>query len=100
MEAFARRLYRAPIRFEIEGRTDATGAITLVDKELIASWDTLVVLRKDVNKGYTSGVEDMPTKIRPPAFLGNGYLRPGKVRSWLRATWYGELASECREQRQ
>ena len=98
LEAFARRLYRAPLRFEVEETSATTGSISFVDKEIVAGWDDLHVLRKDPNKDYVVGLEDKPKKIRYPAFLGPGFLRPRKLRSWLRATMFAELSSECEEQ--
>ena len=91
-------MYRAPLRFEVEERSDKTGRISFVDKELIATWDRLLIIRKDPNKNFVIGLEDKPGKIRYPEFLGHGFLRPRKIRSWLRATMYSELTTECPEQ--
>ena len=79
-------MYRAPLRFEVEERSDKTGRISFVDKELIATWDRILIIRKDLNKNFVIGLEDKPGKIRYPEFLGHGFLRPRKIRSWLRAT--------------
>ena len=91
-------MYRAPLRFEVEERSDATGKISFVDKELIATWDRLLIIRKDPNKNFVIGLDSKPVKIRYPEFLGHGFLRPRKIRSWLRATMYSELSTECPEQ--
>ena len=91
-------MYRAPLRFEVEERSDATGKISFVDKELIATWDRLLIIRKDPNKDFVIGLDSKPGKIRYPEFLGHGFLRPRKIRSWLRATMYSELSTECPEQ--
>ena len=42
--------------------------------------------------------EEKPTKIRYPEVLGFGYLRPRKIRSWIRATMYSELSTDDEEQ--
>ena len=94
LETFARRLYRPPLRFEVEERSNETGSVTFVDKELLATWDKLVIVRKDVNKKFMVGLEDKPQKIRYPQFLGPGFLRPKKMKSCMRAVMYAELATE------
>ena len=82
----------------MEERSDKTGRISFVDKELMATGDRLLILRKDPNQNFVIGLEDKPGKIRYPEFLGHGFLRPRKIRSWLRATMYSELTTECPEQ--
>ena len=95
---FARRLYRPPLRFEVEETTTEQGSISFVDKEFIFGWSDLMVIRKDPNKDFVLGLTSKPTKIRYPAFLGSGFVRPRKIRSWMRATMYAELSTELPDQ--
>ena len=78
----------------MEETSGETGSVTFVDKEGLATWDEIFIRRKDPNKKYVLGLELKPQKIRYPAYLGPGYVRPRKIRSWMRATMYAELSSE------
>ena len=73
---YARRLYRKPVKFDVEERSTETGSITFVDKEVLATWDDVQVIRKDPNKRYVAGLDSAPVKIRYPQFLGKSFIRP------------------------
>ena len=94
MEQFATRLYRKPLRFEVEEVSTETGSITFVDKEVLLEWDQVTFIRKDPNKKFVIGVESQPTKIRYPEYIGAPLVRPRKLRAWMRATMYAELSTE------
>ena len=88
---FATRLYRKPLKFEIE----ETGAkLEFVDKELILGWDDVHISRKDPNKKYIIGTAPVPPKIRYPPYLGAAFVRKRKLKSWMTGTWFAETTAD------
>ena len=88
---FAMRLYRKPLKFEVE----ETGAkLDFVDKEIILGWDEVHVARKDPNKKFVMGTEAVPPKVRYPPYLGAAFVRKRKLKSWLMGTWFAETTAD------
>ncbi len=97
MEVHAKRLYRAPLRFETEETSHTDGSVTFCDKEVTATWERLWIRRKDPNRRYVLGLDSFPKKIRYPCFLGHRLVRSQKMKAWMRSTFYAELSSELPE---
>ena len=88
---FALRLYRKPLRFEVEEKGSHFG---FVDKEAVLGWDDITVTRKDPNKEYVIGLHPAPAKIRYPQFLGPPFVRRRKLKSWMMSTWFAETTAD------
>jgi hypothetical protein len=86
--AFGARLYRAPIRFEVE---ESGAQITFCDLALWATDAGLEIWRHDPNLGFVLGLEAAPKKVRYPPYLGPGVVARSKLRAWIGGSWHSEM---------